>query len=72
VGVLDEEFIDIFAGAVGWGALGDRVLTVFLRVDVGWAAREQNSLTGVNEVGDGGGGREEGDFDRLAAAALNG
>ena len=72
MGVLDEEFIDVFARVVGWGALGDRVLAVLLRVDIGWTAWEEDSLAGVDEVSDGGGSRKERDFDRLTAAALDG
>jgi hypothetical protein len=51
VGVLEEELIDVFAGAVGGGALGDRILAVFLRVYVGWAAGKKDGLAGVNEIG---------------------
>ena len=40
VGVLEEEFVDVFAGGVGGGALGDGVVAVFLRVDVGGGAGE--------------------------------
>ena len=48
VGVLDEEFIYVFPGWVGGGALWDGVLAVFVGVDVGWAAGEEHGLAGVN------------------------
>ena len=67
VGVLDEEFVYVFAGGVGWGALGDGVLAVFVGVDVGSAAGEEDGLAGVDEVGGLTGGEVEGDFDGLAA-----
>jgi hypothetical protein len=51
VGVLDEEFIDVFPGGVRGGALRDGVLTVFVGVDVGWTAGEEDSLAGVNQIG---------------------
>jgi hypothetical protein len=71
VGVLDEELVHIFAGGVGRGALGDRLLTVFVRVDIRWAAREENGLTGVDQVSDLGRSSFEGDLDGVAATALN-
>ena len=67
VGVLDEEFVDVLAGGVGGGALGDGVLAVLVRVDVGCAAGEEDALAGVDEVGGLAGGEIEGDFDGLAA-----
>ena len=72
MGILDEEFVNIFAGIVGWGALRDGVLTVLLRVDIGWTARKEHGLAGVDKVGDGGRSCEEGNFDSLATAALDG
>jgi hypothetical protein len=71
VGVLKEEFVNIFARVVRSGALGDGVLAIFVWVDIGWAAREKDGPAGVNEVGDFGGGGFERDFDGFAAAALN-
>jgi len=72
VGVLNEKFVDIFPGGVGGAALGDGVLAVFLGVDVGGAAGEEDGLAGVDEVGDLGGSGFEGDFDGLASATLDG
>src|SRR5271163_2494081 len=72
VGVLDEKLIDIFAKTIGRGALGYRLLAVFVGVHVGRTTREQDPLAGIDEVGDGRWGGNKGDFDRLAAAALNG
>jgi hypothetical protein len=72
VGVLNEEFVDVFPGVVGGRALGDGVLAVFVGIDVGWAAGEEDRLAGVDEVSDLGGGGFEGDLDGLAAAAGNG
>src|SRR5277367_5917652 len=50
VGVLDEEFVNIFAEAVGWGALGDGLLAVFLWIDVCWTTGEEDSLAGIDKV----------------------
>ncbi len=36
--ILEEELIDVFAGRVGGGALGNWVLAVLLGIDVGGAA----------------------------------
>jgi len=71
VGVLEEEFVDVFAGGVGWGALGDGVVAVLVRVDVGGTAGKENGVAGVDEI-DGLDWRGmERDFDWLAAAALD-
>jgi hypothetical protein len=72
MGVLNKEFIYVLASAVGWRALGDRFLAVFLRVDVGGASWEEDGLAGVDEIGDGGGGGVDWNFDWKAAASLNG
>jgi hypothetical protein len=72
VGVLDEEFIDILPGAVGWRALGNRLLPVLLWVDVGGTPWEEDGLAGVDEIGDGGGGGVDWNFDWKAATSLNG
>jgi hypothetical protein len=71
VGVLEEELIDVFAGAVAGGALGDGILTVLVGVDVGGTAGEENGLAGIDEVGDFYWRREEGNLDGLAATALD-
>ncbi len=71
VGVLEEEFIDVFARVVGGGALGDGILAVFVGVDVGGAAGEEDGLAGVDEVRNGDGCGEERDLDWLAAATLD-
>ncbi len=67
MGVLDEEFVDVFAGGIGGGALGDGFLAVLVGVDVGGAAGEEDGLAGVDEVCGLAGGGVEGDFDGLAA-----
>ena len=72
VGVLEEEFVDVFAGGVGGIALGDGVVAVLLRVDVGGAAGEQDGLAGVDEVGGLAGGGVERDFDGDAAGSGDG
>lgn len=72
VGVLDEEFIDVFAGGVGGAALRDGVLAVFLGVYVGGTAGEEDALAGVDEVSGFAGGGVEGDFDGFAAGAGDG
>ena len=71
VRVLKEKLIDVFARGVGGGALGDGVLTVFVRVDVGGTAGEKNGLAGVDQVGDRDGCGVERNLDGLAAAALD-
>jgi hypothetical protein len=72
VGVLDEEFVDVFAGVVGRGAGFDGFLTVFVGVEVGSTAGEEDGVAGIDEVCGGGGGGEEGDLDGDAAGALDG
>jgi hypothetical protein len=72
VGVLDEEFVDILPGVVGWRALGDCVLCVLLRIDIGGAAGEQDSLAGIDEVGDLRWGGSKGNFHGSSSAALYG
>ncbi len=72
VGILDEEFVHILPGSVGGRALRNRFLAVFLRVDVGGASWEEDGLAGVDEIGDGDGGGIDGNFNREAAASLNG
>jgi hypothetical protein len=70
VGVLDEEFIHIFPGAVRWRTLWDGFLAVFLRVYIGGTAGKEDGLAGVDEICDGCGRRVEGDFDGGASASL--
>ena len=70
VGVLNEEFIYVFAALVGGRALGNGVLAVFVWVDVRRAAGKEDGLAGVDEICDLRGGRDEGDFDGLAAATV--
>ncbi len=72
VGVLDEEFVDVFPGGVGGGALGDGVLAVFVGVDVGRAAGEEDGLAGVDEVGCLAGRGGEGDCYGFSAGTLDG
>ncbi len=60
VGVLDKEFVYIFSGWIGCGALGDALLAVLVGVDVGSAAGEEDALAGVDEVGGLAGGRLRG------------
>jgi hypothetical protein len=72
VGVLEEELVDVFAGGVGGFALGDGVVAVLLRVDVGGGAGEEDGLAGVDEVGGLAGGGVEGDFYRLSPGASDG
>ena len=71
VGILEEELIDIFARRIGGGALGDGVLAVFVGVDVGGTAWQQNGLAGVDQVGDPDWAGVEGDLNRLTSAALD-
>ena len=71
VRILEKKLIDVFAGSVGGGALGDGVLAVLVRVDVGGTAGEKNALAGVDEVGDRDWGRVERNLDGLAAAAFD-
>jgi hypothetical protein len=72
VGVLNEEFVYIFPRWVGWRALGNRVLAIFVRVDVCRAAGKEDCLTGINKIRGLRGGRVEGDLDGLAAAVGDG
>ena len=72
VGVLDEEFVDVFAGGIGGAALGNWVLAVFLGVDVGGTAREEDGLAGVDKIGCLARGGVEGDFDGFATGAGDG
>jgi hypothetical protein len=67
VGILDEEFVDVFPGWIGGIALGDGILTVLVGVDVGGATGKEDGLAGVDEVGCLAGRGVEGDFDGLAA-----
>jgi hypothetical protein len=71
VGVLEEEFVDVFAGVIGRSALRKRILAVFVRVDVGGAAREEDGLTGVDEIGYLGGGGMQRNLDGGAAGPLD-
>jgi hypothetical protein len=71
VRVLKEELIDVFAGVVGGGALGDGFLAVLVGIDVGGTAGEEDGLAGVDEVGDFDWGGEKGDLNGLAATALD-
>jgi hypothetical protein len=71
MGVLDEEFVHVLAGWVGRGTLRDRLLAVFVGVDIRRAAREENPLAGVDQVRDLGWRSFEWDLDGLAAATLN-
>ena len=72
VGVLNEEFVDVFAGGVGGAGLGGWVLAVFLGVYVGGAPGEEDGVAGVDEVGGFAGGGVKGDFDWFAAGAGDG
>jgi hypothetical protein len=72
MGVLDEEFVDVFAGWVGGTALRDGILTVFLGVYVGGTAGKEDSMAGVDEVGGFAGGDVEGDFNGFATGAGDG
>jgi len=72
VGVLEEELVDVFAGLVGGRTLFDWLLAVFLRVDVGGAAGQEDALAVGDEAGGGGGRIAERDLDGLAATALDG
>ena len=71
VRVLEEEFVDVFTRRVSGGALGDWILTVFVRVHVGGTAWEENGLAGVDEICDLDWCCEERDFDWLSAAAFH-
>ena len=71
VRVLEEELVDVFAGGVGGGALGDGIVAVLVGVHVGRTAGEKNSLTGIDEVNGLDRGGVERDCDGLAAAALD-
>jgi hypothetical protein len=62
VGVLNKEFVHVFPGGIGWGALGNGLLAVLLGVYVSRAAWEQDRLAGVDEVCDLGGGGLEGNL----------
>ncbi len=72
VGVLEQEFVDVFAGRIGGIALLDRLLAVFLRIDVRAAAGQQNALAVRDEFGGCGRRLIERHFDGLATAALYG
>jgi hypothetical protein len=72
VGVLDEEFVDVFAGWVGGAGLRGGVLAVFLGVYVGGAAGEEDGVAGVDEVGGLAWGGVEGDCNGFAAGAGDG
>jgi hypothetical protein len=72
VGVLDKELVHVFPSIIGRRAFRDRLLTVLMRVDVRWTAREENGLAGVDQVGGLGRAGLERDLDRLAAATLYG
>ena len=48
--LLEEEFVDGLAGAVGGGALGDGFLAVLLGVYVGAAAGEQEALAASDQI----------------------
>ena len=71
VRVLKEKLVDVLAGGVGWGAFGDGVVAVFVRVDVRGTAGEKDGLTGVDELDGLDGGEVEGDGNRFASAALD-
>jgi hypothetical protein len=72
VGVLNEKLVDVFAGVVGGGALGDGVLPVLVGVDVGGAAGKEDGLAGVNEIDNIGWGAGEGDLDGIASGTADG
>jgi hypothetical protein len=72
VGVLYEEFVYILPSSVGRRALRDRFLAIFLWVDVGGASWEEDGLTSVDEIGDGGRRGVDRNFHWEAATALNG
>jgi hypothetical protein len=71
VRVLEEEFVDVFAGWVGGCALGDGIVAVLVRVDVSSAAGKEDGLTGVDEFDGLDRCGVEGDLDGLAAASFN-
>jgi hypothetical protein len=70
--VLEKQLVYILARGVGRGALGDRVLTVFVGIDVRGTAGEKDGLAGVDQVRDRDRGGAEWDLDGLAAAAFHG
>ncbi len=51
MGVLDEELVHVLSGRIGGSALGNGLLAVFVRVDVGTAAGEKDTLAGIDEIG---------------------
>jgi hypothetical protein len=72
VGVLDQEFVYVFAGGVGGAGLGGGVLAVFLGVYVGGAAGEKDGVAGVDEVGGLAGSGVERDCNGFATGAGDG
>jgi len=71
-GVLDEEFVDGGAGWVGSSTLGDGLPPVFLGIDVGAGAGEEDSVAGGEDFGDPFLGFVEGDGDGDESGGVEG
>ena len=66
-GVLEEEFVDGGAGIVGRGGVGAGGFAVFLGVDVGGGAGQEDALDGGEDFGDALRGFMEGNDDGCGA-----
>jgi AcrR family transcriptional regulator len=71
VRVLQEKFVDVLAGRVCGIALGDLLVAILLRINVGRGAGQKDAVAGSDEVGSFAGRCVQWNLDRFASGAGN-